>query len=188
MCACLWGGIFTSETQNGFINSIRGWHFPHPHARQKNQCFPLQEYCSPHLSLSLLLTACIKLHTTTGSCAFPPWISGTLRICSNSAQPSNKPIMWENVSIWTHSPMAVSLQVLTAALWAAMLLYLWLLHHMIYKVCAGSSWCSKTPRCGCHNSGKCAGAWMSQKPYYIHRQDRPVRHFVTKHQANKYIP
>lgn len=111
-CACMWGvweGIFMSETQNGFINSIRGWHFPHPHARQENQCFPLQEYCSTHLSLSLLLTACIKLHTNTGSHAIPPWIPGTLRICSNSAQPSNKPMVWKNVSIWTHSPMAVSL-------------------------------------------------------------------------------
>ena len=32
--------IFMCETQNGFINSIRGWHFPHPRARAEKSMFP----------------------------------------------------------------------------------------------------------------------------------------------------
>lgn len=70
--------IFTSETQNGFINSIRGWHFPHCHAGPENQCFPLEEYCSPHLSLSLSADSTYtSTHTNTGPLPSPPCTSGT---------------------------------------------------------------------------------------------------------------
>jgi len=110
--------IFTSATQNGFINSIRGWHFPHPHAWLENQWFPLEEYCSPHLSLPLCWQLTYNYththththarthtrthahtpthtHTYIGSLCFPPCTSGTSRICGDSAQPLfNKPVLW----------------------------------------------------------------------------------------------
>lgn len=99
--------IFTSETQNGFINSIRGWHFPHPHAGPENQCFPLEEYCSPHLSLSLCWQHMHDLHTQIQDlCLFPAAPLGCHTFSSDSVQPlSDKPIVVKDVSIWTHSHM-----------------------------------------------------------------------------------
>lgn len=87
--------IFTSETQNGFINSIRGWHFPHPHAGPENRCD--EEYCSPHLTLSLSL--CWQhIHICTSKYRFYPFFGhaplGHHTLSSDSVQPlSDKPIL-----------------------------------------------------------------------------------------------
>lgn len=102
--------IFTSETQNGFINSIRGWHFPHPHAGPENQCD--EEYCSPHLSLSLtLLTAHTHLHKQIQiSLFFSHAPLGYHTLNSDSVQPLRQVHTVKRVSIWTHSHMAVKLR------------------------------------------------------------------------------
>lgn len=100
--------IFMSETQNGFINSIRGWHFPHPHAGPENRCD--EEYCSPHLSLSLCWQ---HIHICTSKYRFPFFFSnvppGYHTLSSDSVQPLRQVHTAKHVSIWTHSHMAVEM-------------------------------------------------------------------------------
>lgn len=92
--------IFTSETQNGFINSIRGWHFPHPHAGPENRCN--EEYCSlrPPFSLSLSHSLCWQhMHICTSkyrySRSFGQAPLGHHTFSRHSVQLlSDKPIPW----------------------------------------------------------------------------------------------